>query len=40
MPCKLSGFRQLAGSGRIVARPEVGGLHHRYEREWGSYGVT
>jgi putative transposase len=21
------------GSGRIVARPEVGGLHHRYERE-------
>ena len=21
-----------AGSGRIVARPEVGGLHHRYER--------
>ena len=22
-----------AGSGRIVARPEVGGLHHRYERQ-------
>jgi putative transposase len=21
------------GSGRIVARPEVGGLHHRYERQ-------
>jgi transposase InsO family protein len=23
----------VAGSGRIVARPEVGGLHHRYERQ-------
>ena len=22
-----------AGSGQIVARPEVGGLHHRYERQ-------
>ena len=22
-----------AGSGRVVARPEVGGLHHRYERQ-------
>jgi putative transposase len=22
-----------AGAGRIVARPEVGGLHHRYERQ-------
>jgi len=22
-----------ASSGRIVARPEVGGLHHRYERQ-------
>ena len=21
------------GPGRIVARPEVGGLHHRYERQ-------
>ena len=21
------------GAGRIVARPEVGGLHHRYERQ-------
>jgi putative transposase len=24
---------QPAGAGRIVARPEVGGLHHRYERQ-------
>ena len=22
-----------AGAGRVVARPEVGGLHHRYERQ-------
>ena len=22
-----------AGAGRIVTRPEVGGLHHRYERQ-------